>query len=211
MASADPSHEHGEAWPRTPCSSQFPPAQKPVALASYVTLADSARDSRLNPAAHPEIRMRRFQHKAHRDLPPTTMWGYNGIWPGPTFEVRSGQPLAVKWIEPTSHQTFPAHRHTIHGSEEGVPEVRTVTHVHGAQVLPESDGYPDAWVTSDGKTGIVAAANPTPLSQRADCDHALVSRPRSRHHSAKCLCRIGRLLFHSRRRRRCAQSSQRTL
>lgn len=34
-----------------------------------------------------------------------------------------------------------------------MPKVRTVVHVHGAQVLPESDGYPDAWFTSDGKTG----------------------------------------------------------
>ena len=42
--------------------------------------------------------MREFRHKAHRDLPPTTMWGYNGMWPGPTFELRRGQSISVNWI-----------------------------------------------------------------------------------------------------------------
>ena len=79
----------------------------------------------------------------------------------PTFEVRKGQPLSIKWSNqlPTKH--FLPIDYTIHGSEENVPEVRTVTHVHGAQVLPESDGYPDSWFTSDGKTGSVAGADPT--------------------------------------------------
>ena len=83
------------------------------------------------------------------------------MWPGPTFEVRKGQPLSIKWSNqlPTKH--FLPIDYTIHGSEENVAEVRTVTHVHGVQVLPESDGYPDSWFTSDGKTGSVAGANPT--------------------------------------------------
>ena len=110
----------------------------------------------IRPAAHGgvvEVRMRPFRHKVHRDLAPATLWGYNGMWPGPTFEVRRGQPLAVKWANalPTKH--FLPIDTTIHGAESTLPKVRTVTHVHGAQVLPESDGYPDAWFTADGKTG----------------------------------------------------------
>ena len=31
------------------------------------------------------------------------------------------------------------------GAEAGKPESRTVVHVHGARVPPESDGYPEAW------------------------------------------------------------------
>src|SRR5262249_51983191 len=93
--------------------------------------------------------------------------------------VRRGQSLAVKWTNalPTTH--FLPIDTTIHGAEEGVAQVRTVVHVHGAQVLPEHDGYPDAWVTSDGKTGPVAAP-PTahyPNQQRATTlwyhDHAI--------------------------------------
>jgi spore coat protein A, manganese oxidase len=125
------------------------------------------------------VHMTEFRQKAHRDLPPTRLWGYNGIWPGPTFEIRRGQPVSVKWTNqlPTKH--FLPIDTTIHGSEEAVPQVRTVVHVHGARVMPESDGYPDAWLTSDGKTGPAAGANPAhyPNDQRAATlwyhDHAL--------------------------------------
>jgi spore coat protein A len=120
-----------------------------------------------------------FKHQAHRDLPAATMWGYNGMWPGPTFEVRKGQPLSVKWTNQLPAKHFLPIDTTIHGSEEGVPEVRTVTHIHGAQVMPDSDGYPDAWVTSDGRVGSVRAASPChyPNDQHATMlwyhDHAL--------------------------------------
>jgi spore coat protein A len=126
-----------------------------------------------------QVRMGEVRHNVHRDLPPTSLWGYNGMWPGPTFEVRRGQGLSVKWTNqlPTKH--FLPIDTTIHGSEETVPQVRTVVHVHGARVLPESDGYPDAWVTSDGKSGPVSGASPAhyPNDQRAATlwyhDHAL--------------------------------------
>jgi len=99
------------------------------------------------------IRMREFRHKVHRDLPPASLWGYNGMWPGPTFEVQRGQALQVKWTNALPTRHFLPIDTTIHGAEETLPKVRTVVHVHGAQVLPESDGYPDAWFTSNGKTG----------------------------------------------------------
>ena len=38
-----------------------------------------------------QVRMREIHQKVHRDLPPTRMWGYNGTWPGPTIEVRTGK------------------------------------------------------------------------------------------------------------------------
>jgi spore coat protein A, manganese oxidase len=158
---------------------QFPEAQPAAPLATYITPLSIPPVIRPQPGAIVPIRMVPFRHKAHRDLPPATMWGYNGTWPGPTFEVRKGQPLSIKWSNqlPTKH--FLPIDYTIHGSEENVPEVRTVTHIHGAQVLPDSDGYPDAWVTSDGKTGPAVAANPThhPNDQSAATlwyhDHAL--------------------------------------
>jgi len=163
----------------------FPQAQPAGPLASYVTPLSIPPVVRPKPGAGSTntrplpIRMVPFQHKAHRDLPAATMWGYNAMWPGPTFEVRRGEPLFVEWTNhlPTRH--FLPVDATIHGAGDGVPEVRTVTHVHGAQVLPDSDGYPDAWVTSDGKTGSVTAANPChyPNDQAATTlwyhDHAL--------------------------------------
>ena len=101
------------------------------------------------------------------------------MWPGPTFDVRKGQPLTVKWANHLPKKHFLPLDYSIHGAGQDVPQVRTVTHVHGARVMPDSDGYPDAWVTSDGRFGSVRAADPChyPNDQSATTlwyhDHAL--------------------------------------
>ncbi len=93
--------------------------------------------------------MEQVKQKLHRDLPPTTIWGYNGMYPGPTFEVRRNHPIFVKWENklPFEH-LLPVDR-TIHGAEPDKPSVRTVVHLHEGRVRPESDGYPEAWFTRD--------------------------------------------------------------
>ena len=95
------------------------------------------------------VTMQVFRHKLHRDLPPTTLWGYNGTYPGPTFEARRGRPIAVQWMNhlPSRHM-FPIDS-TLHGDQPGTPKVRTVVHLHGHKVLPDSDGYPEAWFTKN--------------------------------------------------------------
>ena len=153
---------------------------KPLDLASYVDPLP------IPPVIRPPqngnvltAKMSECRQKIHRDLSPTELWGYNGVWPGPTLEVRKGQSLTVKWTNnlPTKH--FLPIDTTIHGSEASVPQVRTVVHVHGARTMPESDGYPDAWYTSDGKTGPFYESKPSvyPNAQRATTlwyhDHAL--------------------------------------
>ena len=109
-----------------------------------------------------ELTMRQSMQKLHRDLPPTAIWGYNGAWPGPTIEVQSGQPLEIKWVSklPTRH-LLPVD-HSIHGAESSIPDVRNVAHIHGARVLPEDDGYPEAWFTARGEQG--PSFNPKPSS-----------------------------------------------
>jgi spore coat protein A len=168
---------------QSPKGSGVRPTLQPTApagpLASYVTPLAVPPVIRPASGGVVPIRMVPFQHRAHRDLPAATMWGYNGSWPGPTLEARQGRPFSIRWSNHLPIQHFLPVDTTIHGSEEGVPEVRTVTHVHGAQVWPDSDGYPDAWVTSDGKSGPVAAADPAhfPNQQAAATlwyhDHAL--------------------------------------
>ena len=93
------------------------------------------------------ITMRQFTRRLHRDFPETTLWGYESSWPGPTVEARAGAPIYV-WYRselPETHllPVLP----TIHGSEEFRPPVRTVVHLHGANVPPEFDGHPEAWFT----------------------------------------------------------------
>jgi spore coat protein A len=95
-----------------------------------------------------EVTMTQFKQKLHQQLPPTTVWGYDGSFLGPTFDMRRGTPISVKWINnlPSKH-ILPVDT-TLHGCEPPTPEVRTVVHVHGHRVAPESDGYPEAWFTN---------------------------------------------------------------
>ncbi len=92
-----------------------------------------------------EVTMKEAKQSLHRDLPDTTIWGYEGIYPGPTIEVTKGEKTRVKWMNelPQNH-LFPID-HTVHGAGKEVPDVRTVVHLHGGRTKPSSDGYPDAW------------------------------------------------------------------
>ncbi|HEX2988418.1 MAG TPA: multicopper oxidase [Chloroflexota bacterium] len=95
-----------------------------------------------------EVSMTQFARRLHRDLPPTTLWGYNGSYPGPTFEARVDQPVTVRWVNslPTQHLLQVDTR--LHGAEQPQnPHVRTVVHLHGGHVPAQSDGFPEAWLT----------------------------------------------------------------
>jgi spore coat protein A len=131
------------------------PVRSGVKLAPYVDPVPIPHVIRAtdNPAEILEVEMIQFQQKVHRDLPATTVWGYNGSWPGPTIEARSGESLNISWISklPTTH-LLPVD-HSIHGAEATLPLVRNVAHLHGACALPEDDGYPEAWFTAHGERG----------------------------------------------------------
>jgi FtsP/CotA-like multicopper oxidase with cupredoxin domain len=60
----------------------------------------------------------------------TTIWGYDGIFPGPTFRARSGRAMVV-----TVRNELP---------------VPTSTHLHGGVTPAESDGFPMDLVTPAG-------------------------------------------------------------
>lgn len=102
------------------------------------------------PAPAYRIAMREIMTRVHRDLAPARMWGFGAASPGPTIpgptiEVRRGQPIFIEWANELPNKHFLPIDHSIHGAEEGTPETRTVVHLHGARVPPESDGYPENW------------------------------------------------------------------
>jgi spore coat protein A len=117
----------------------------PAALTKYVDALPVPEKARPVRKGHYRIAMREFQAKVHRDLPPTTFWGYEGMSPGPTFEVRSGEAITVDWINNLPRKHLLPVDHAMHGAGEDVPEVRTVVHLHGGKVPPESDGNPERW------------------------------------------------------------------
>src|SRR5882762_3304490 len=71
------------------------------------------------------IAMTQFQQQLHRDLPPTTVWGFHGTYPGPTIEARRDHPIVVQWINnlPTKH-LLPID-HTLCRTDPSIPDVRT--------------------------------------------------------------------------------------
>ncbi|TFJ94145.1 multicopper oxidase family protein [Lentibacillus salicampi] len=106
-----------------------------------------------NHAGYYNVQMTEFRHKMHRDLRPTRLWGYNGQFPGPVIDVNRGEPIQVKWENKLPDKHILPIDKSFHHLDE-LPEVRTVTHLHGSETKPESDGYPEAWYTRDfQKTG----------------------------------------------------------
>lgn len=112
------------------------------------------------------IRMTQFQTKLHRDLPEVSVWGYNGMSPGPTIEVEKGQKIRIHWQQdlpekhilatPTGMMEGHSHSGGGHHSEPiPPPDVRAVVHLHGAVVsqpsikdrIHNNDGWPDLWLT----------------------------------------------------------------
>jgi spore coat protein A, manganese oxidase len=60
----------------------------------------------------------------------TEVWGYEGVFPGPTIEARSGRRVVIRqWNE--------------------LP-VPVSTHLHGGKTPPESDGYPTDLILPEG-------------------------------------------------------------
>lgn len=80
-----------------------------------------------------EVTMREFTQKLHRDLGPTRLWGYNGMYPGPTFDVIKGETTYAKWMNDLPKKHFLPIDTTIQGAEKTLPQVRTVVHLHGGK------------------------------------------------------------------------------
>lgn len=91
------------------------------------------------------VSARAIKTKLHRDLPVTDLWSYGGVVPGVLFDTQSGEGLAVEWANDLPARHFLPIDHSLHGAEAGVPEVRSVVHLHGAKTTPENDGYPEDW------------------------------------------------------------------
>ena len=133
---------------------------------------------RLNPqgrhgnALQYRVRMLEFKRKLHSQLPPTTLWGYEGQYPGPTIEALRGRPIVVQWENHLpAHHIFAIDPH-VHGAMPPSPEVRTVPHLHGSRTRSESDGLPEKWFTP-GSSARYFYPNSQPAATLWYHDHAI--------------------------------------
>jgi spore coat protein A, manganese oxidase len=159
------------------------PLINPTALARFVDPLPvppiaSASGTRTHPRypgrqlAYYRMEMRAFKAKLHRDIPATPMWGYNGSFPGPTLEAKRDEPLLVEWVNALPDKHFLPIDHNIHGAEKDNPQVRVVTHVHGARVPPDGDGYPEDWYTP-GRSALYHYPNGQDAATLWYHDHAM--------------------------------------
>ncbi len=115
-----------------------------VHSASAVTLEPFVDALRIPPVLKPKVirkvdtytmTMRAALAQCHRDLPPTPIWGYNGIFPGPTIVAKKGRAVSVRQInELPVCPPAPGHEHP--------GAMLPAVHLHGADVRPDSDGHP---------------------------------------------------------------------
>jgi FtsP/CotA-like multicopper oxidase with cupredoxin domain len=106
-----------------------------------------------------DITMQTASVKLHSQLPTTTVWTYNGSFPGPTIMLRRGQKLRVNWQNEITGN-FPVTAVEVESpnpfltpgpGRDGVPPIDdvaalppwTVVHLHGARTGGGNDGWTD--------------------------------------------------------------------
>ena len=152
----------------------LPPFVDPLPI---LTVAKSAamRASPTSPSVkipYYRVNAGEFFGKVHRDLKPTRMWGFGSTFPGPTFDIPSGQEILVEWVNALPNKHFLPIDHSLHGAEAELPESRMVAHLHGAKASPENDGYPENW-TVPGKSVIYHYSNKQDAAMLWYHDHAM--------------------------------------
>ncbi|HET6861291.1 MAG TPA: O-aminophenol oxidase PhsA [Streptomyces sp.] len=111
-----------------------------------------------------EIALKPTWVRMHSQLPPTLMWGYDGVVPGPTVEVRRGQRIRIAWTNRIPRGSeYPVSVVEVPRRAAGLPPASTepgregvepnkdvaalpawsVTHLHGAQTGGGNDGWAD--------------------------------------------------------------------
>ena len=107
------------------------------------------------------VRIRAAVHSFHRDLPGSSIWGFEGTVPGPTIEAERGRPVTVEWrneldsaypvsvtVAPEAADADGVPVQCVPGLSGGELDVgaagltgHTVVHLHGALTPASYDGW----------------------------------------------------------------------
>ena len=72
-----------------------------------------------------------------RTLPPSTIYGFNGVFPGPMINAEYGKPCLVRFENHLDENELGLDR-----QDFGSPDWSFLTHLHNGHTAPESDGNP---------------------------------------------------------------------
>ena len=205
----------------------------PTALTKYLDALPNPLDHTIAPtgtlddAPLYEVSVTQFQQKLHSQLPATTLWGYNGMYPGPTFDVDRDELIKVRWTnnlvdglgQPLQH--ILPYDDTLHGTAVGNPGGSGGHAGHGTPYPAGPHRHasarrrrrrserrlPRALVHARRQRRAQRPRRPRGqqpghhLSQRPARRRHVVSRPRHGQHAAEHLRGPGRLLHQPRPRR----------
>jgi FtsP/CotA-like multicopper oxidase with cupredoxin domain len=102
------------------------------------------------------LQMRPAQVQLHSELPPSEVWTYEGLLPGPTIEVSRGQHVQIEWVNAIPEdQPYPITAVTAPDGSQNAPGRSgrslnqtvatlppwTVVHLHGGRTAAVSDGW----------------------------------------------------------------------
>jgi FtsP/CotA-like multicopper oxidase with cupredoxin domain len=73
----------------------------------------------------------------NRTLPQSTIYGFNGTFPGPMINAEYGRPALVRFINRLDENPMNLDR-----QDFGAPDLSFLTHLHNGHTAPESDGNP---------------------------------------------------------------------
>jgi spore coat protein A len=142
------------------------------------------------------VRMVPRRVRLHAELPPSDVWTYEGRLPGPTIEVRRGQPLRVEWVNALPARTpYPVTAVTAPDPLDGAPPDRipqnvpgrgegrlnravaslppwTVVHLHGGRTTAIYDGWTENGALSS-QTMVADYANDQRAALLWYHDHAM--------------------------------------
>ena len=71
-------------------------------------------------------------------LPPSTIYGFNGTFPGPRINAEYGKPALIRFVNRLDENPDNLDR-----QDFGAPDWSFLTHLHNAHTAPESDGNPN--------------------------------------------------------------------
>ena len=99
----------------------------------------------------PELRLdalvARRRGSAFCSLPPSTIYGFNGTFPGPRINAEYGKPALVRFLNQLDQNPLNLDR-----QDFGSPDWSFLTHLHNGHTAPESDGNPHYCMQYEPKT-----------------------------------------------------------
>jgi FtsP/CotA-like multicopper oxidase with cupredoxin domain len=103
-------------------------------------------DSGGNPTRSFDAFGRRIDAGIKRTLPLSTIYGFNGTFPGPMINAEYGKPVLVRFENHLDENPLNLDR-----QDFGSPDLSFLTHLHNGHTAPESDGNPHYSMVSGPK------------------------------------------------------------